>query len=72
MTGRSAFDYFALDRPLRVAVFQLEMPSSEDDRRFRRLALGCGIDPLRVPQLVEEGLLTLYPERHNAPPPGPA
>jgi hypothetical protein len=64
LTGNPAYGHFAVREPLPVVIFQLEMPKWEDDRRFRRLALGCGIRPEEIPALVQEGRLVVY----NRPP----
>lgn len=55
LLGRPIWGRFQTERPLRVAIFQLEMPSAEDDRRFRRLALGVGQDPATIQELVRSG-----------------
>ncbi len=60
LLARKAFGIFAVPRPLRVIVFQEEMPSREDERRLRRLAIGMGIDPKQIPDFVTSGQLTFY------------
>ncbi len=62
--GRAVWGHFRVSEPLRVLLFQLEMPSREDDRRFRRLALGMGRRPEEIPGYVEAGTLAVY---HRVP-----
>jgi hypothetical protein len=60
LLARKAFGIFAVERPLRVIVFQEEMPTREDERRLRRLALGMGIDPKQILECVKSGQLVFY------------
>lgn len=62
--GSAVFGHYGIPRPVRMVLFQLEMPSREDDRRFRRLAIGLGIAVEEVPRLVESGVFTVF----NRPP----
>lgn len=62
--GAAAFDLFDVREAVSVAVFQLEMPASEDSRRLRRLAIGAGMRPEEVLDHVRAGRLTVY----NRPP----
>jgi len=64
MSGKPAFGALEVPEPLPVAVFQLEMPAREDDRRLRRLALGSGIPLEHLPRLASEGHLLFF----NRPP----
>ncbi|HKZ20278.1 MAG TPA: AAA family ATPase [Acidimicrobiia bacterium] len=64
ITGCPAFGRFQVREPLPTAVFQLEMPSWEDDRRLRRLSIGCGIRPEDIPRYAAERHLTFF----NRPP----
>jgi len=58
--GRHVLGRFVVAAPQRVVVFQLEMPAREDDRRFRRLAKGAGVDPAEIVRLAKEGKLVVY------------
>jgi hypothetical protein len=58
--GAPVFGALQVRRPLRVVVFQEEMPSREDNRRLRRLAIGMGLDPAEVPGFVASGQLVFY------------
>jgi hypothetical protein len=60
VSGRPVFGIYRVAEALRVLILQLEMPPSEDDRRFRRLALGLGMYPEEVPGYVQAGALILY------------
>jgi hypothetical protein len=60
LLGRPVFGVFPVPRPLKILVLQMEMPIREDERRLRRLALGAGIDPEVVPELVSSGRLVHY------------
>jgi hypothetical protein len=62
--GAAVFGAYRVSAPVKVAVFQFEMPDREDNRRFRRLAIGAGMYPGEVPALVESGHLTVF----NRPP----
>lgn len=62
--GLPVFGQFRVDGPKRVMIFQLEMPRTEDERRFRRLAIGCGIDPVILADRVKEERLLVF----NRPP----
>ncbi len=53
--GRDCLGYFEVDRPLRVGVFQFEMPLIEDHRRLRRLALGADMDPQTLLDAMNDG-----------------
>ncbi len=55
--GKPVWGRFKVEKPLKVAIFQLEMPDTEDDRRFRRLALGLGRDPAEIQALAHSGQL---------------
>jgi hypothetical protein len=58
--GKPGLGVLPIPHPHRVGIFQLEMPSTEDLRRFRKLALGMGLDPARVLALAEAGNLSHY------------
>jgi hypothetical protein len=60
LRGSHVFGVFDVPRPLRIVVFQEEMPSREDDRRLRRLALGMGLDPADLLAFVTSGQLVFY------------
>jgi hypothetical protein len=60
LLGRPVFGLFHVQKPLKILVLQMEMPIKEDERRLRRLALGAGIEPEIIPQLVEAGRLVHY------------
>lgn len=58
--GRPIWGRFAVARPLRCLVIQMEMPRSEDARRLRRLAIGAGDDPKAFPDFARTGELTWF------------
>lgn len=59
--GRRVLDVLdAPSDPVRVSVWQCEMPAREDARRLRRLVLGCGVPPETVPALAADGRLAWY------------
>ncbi len=60
ISQRKALGYYTVSEAVKTVIFQIEMPSSEDDRRFRRLAIGCGMYPEEVPGYVQAGMLTVY------------
>jgi hypothetical protein len=64
IAGTPVWGRFKPVRPLRVAIYQLEMPHREDLRRLRRLALGAGIAPESVTKWASEGRLKVF----NRPP----
>lgn len=64
LQGTDVLGYWPCPRPIPVCLLQLEMPSHEDDRRFRRLCLGGGPPPEETIRLAETGFLTVY----NRPP----
>lgn len=57
LQGKPIWGRFPVEHPLRVAIFQLEMPSVEDDRRFHRLARGLDLDPAVVQRFAKMGQL---------------
>lgn len=57
LLGKPVWGKFHVERPLKVAIFQLEMPTSEDDRRFRRLSIGVGQDPAIIQAMAADGRL---------------
>ena len=58
--GASVFGRFEVARPIRVAVFQFEMPKREDIRRLRRLAVGAGYDLATLDGFLRAGTLAWY------------
>lgn len=60
MLGHPVFGSLAVREPLPIAIFQLEMPAWEDERRLRRLAIGAGIPPENMPRFAAEGHLTVF------------
>ncbi len=58
--GRPAFGTFKIPKPVRIALFQMEMTLEEDMRRFRRLALGSDTSPEDVLHLIKQGYLIPY------------
>lgn len=61
LEGELVFGRFRVERPLRVAVFQFELPHREDLRRFRKLALGMGVDPAEIITFARDGALAFFP-----------
>ncbi len=59
-TGRKVWGRFDVPDPVRCVVFQLEMPLAEDERRYRRIAIGSGMEPQEIPALVRAGMLVHY------------
>lgn len=55
--GKPIWGRFAVARPLRIMILQYEMPSHEDDRRYRKLSLGAGLEPALVQELAQSGQL---------------
>jgi hypothetical protein len=55
--GQAAFGSLDVDRAYKIGLFQMEMPSEEDLRRFRRLAIGMGHDPAEVLEMEKRGML---------------
>ena len=45
---------------IRVGILQLEMPPEEDRRRFRRLALGSGIEERHLPDLFNDRQIIVF------------
>lgn len=60
LKGEPVFGRFRVERPLRVAVFQFELPHREDLRRFRKLSLGVGGDPAEVVAFARDGALAFF------------
>ena len=60
ITGKPVFGRLAVTEPLPVAIFQLEMPPWEDERRLRRLAIGAGIPLEHIPRYAAEGHLMVF------------
>ena len=60
LRGELALGRFKIPRPLRVSVFQLEMPWREDLRRFRKLALGRDLDPTIMQEYARSGQLAFF------------
>ena len=59
--GRPVLDYFGAPlEPVRVSLWQCEMPASEDFRRLRRLTLGSAVGIDTIPELAKDGRLSLY------------
>lgn len=45
LQGKPVWGMYPTSKPLKILMLQFEMPSNEDDRRFRRLALGSSVNP---------------------------
>lgn len=57
LTGRCAWGQFPASPDITAAVLQFEMPTTESERRLRKLAIGAGHQPDAITQLVAEGRL---------------
>jgi len=58
--GKLALGSFPVPRPLKVQLWQFEMPLDVNLRRFHKLAKGMGIDPERIYDAEKEGLFQAF------------